>query len=459
LEDHPSAADFKGFLEVATGQQHIARNRKILRHLLGECPICRRQLQLLGWAPSRLARLLSEQGETELARESADEIRYAAAFQGAQEALAQFLAQPPEPVVPLPDLIEALLAIPVDRRHELLESDGRFAAPQLVDWLIEKSHETRYSEPVEMLGWARLGRDLGARCTAASAGGPARLEDLRARAWRQYGNALRVAGQLRESEDALRIAADHLAKGTGDPNLKARHAEQLASLYYIQRRYPEAISQTGEAAAIYRELGERHALARAFVTEAIACLYSGDAEGAIRRLNQATPLIDHQEDPHLLLAACHNLVSSYIELDRPEEALALYLEIKDLYQESNDPLFRLRYSWQEGQLLRNLGELRAAEQILQLTRASYMERGLTVEAAEVSLDLAAVYVKLKASDDLKETVAATAVIFKALGMDRDALASLLQLQQVAHEEQEALELVRTLAAQLESVAKRSPIRS
>jgi tetratricopeptide (TPR) repeat protein len=284
------------------------------------------------------------------------------------------------------------------------------------------------------------------------------MEDLQARTWRQYGNALRVAGQLREAEEAFEVAYDHLKRGTGDPILKALHAEHVAPLYYIQRRYSDAISKTSEAAAIYRELGEVQALARTIVTEAIACLYSGDPEGAIRRLNQALPMIDHEEDPHLLLAACHNLVCCYVNLDRPESALALYLESKDLYQEFSDPLIRLRYSWQEGALLRDLGQLRTAENTLQHTRAGFLEKGLTVEAAEVSLDLAAVYVKLKAFDDLKETVSATAVIFRALGMDRDALASLLQLQQVAHEEQRALELVRSLAAQLEAVAKKPPLR-
>jgi tetratricopeptide (TPR) repeat protein len=341
----------------------------------------------------------------------------------------------------------------------LVEEEGRFAEPQLVDWLIEKSYEARYADPSEMLRWAHLARLIATRCALNFVGSNAKLEDLQARAWRQYGNALRVLGQLRESEEALQIARRHLDRGTGDPVLRARQAEQVASLYTIQRRFPEALGETAEAVAIYRQLGENHALARAIVTEAIACLYSGETESAIRRLNQAIPMIDHEEDPHLLLAACHNLVCCYVNLERPERALALYLESKDLYQVFSDPLIRLRYSWQEGALLRDLGQLRTAETTLQHTRAGFLEKGLTVEAAEVSLDLAAVYVKLKSFDDLKETVSATAVIFRTLGMDRDALASLLQLQQVAHEEQRALELVRSLAAQLEAVAKNGSARA
>jgi tetratricopeptide (TPR) repeat protein len=457
LEVHPSAADFAGFLQGAGGPEHADRNLRILRHLLAECRTCKERLRSLGWPEHGFERLFFE-GNGEDSEERPQGYSYDVAFHRAEAALEECLAPAPPPIVALDRLIEALLATPPAEREALVLSDTVFAVPQLVDWLIEKSHETRYADPADMLLCARIARTLACRCALDSVGSPARSEDLRARAWRQYANALRVAGQFRESEEAFKVAQHHLAEGTGDPLLEALQAEHLASLYTNQRRFPEAIRETEEAAAIYRELGESHALARVIVKEAIAFLYSGDPEGAVRRLNLAIPMIDQEEDPHLLLAACHNLVCCYVDLDRPECALALYLESRELYQEFSDPLIQLRYSWREGVILRDLGQLRGAETTLQHTRAGFLEKGLTVEAAEVSLDLAAVYVKLKAFEDLKETVSATAVIFRALGMDRDALASLLQLQQVAHEEHRALDLVRSLAAQLEAVAKRAPAR-
>src|SRR5215210_6563849 len=76
-------------------------------------------------------------------------------------------------------------------------------------------------------------------------------------------------------------------------------------------------------------------------------------------------------------------------------------------KEFNDSLILLKVGWQEGQLLRNLGHLRAAEAVLLKAQAGFMERGLMYEVALVCLDLAALYVKLKAIDELKQTVTAT----------------------------------------------------
>src|SRR5262249_50720890 len=151
----------------------------------------------------------------------------------------------------------------------------------------------------------------------AASGGTAKLADLRARSWNQLGNALRVSGRLIEAREAMGTAREYLVGGTGDPALRALLIEQMASLYTFERSFGEAIKILGEAAEIYRELGESHALARTLVQEAIASLYAGEPERAVGLLNRAIPLIDHEEDPHLLLAACHNLVRCYIDLDQP----------------------------------------------------------------------------------------------------------------------------------------------
>jgi len=309
-----------------------------------------------------------------------------------------------------------------------------------------------------MLHWASLARSIATRCSPEALGSAAKAADLRARAWGHYGNALRVAGRLREASEAMITAQRYLEMGTREPALHAKLAEQFASLHTFQRRFDAAIASLEESAGIYRQLGESHALARTLVQQAIASLYAGEPERAVQLLNTSIPLIDHEGDPHLLLAACHNLVRCYIDLDRPEQALSIYSEARELYTEFSDSLIQLRAGWQEGQLLRDLGHLRAAETALIQARAGFMERGLMYEVAVVCLDLAALYVKLKCAEDLKQTVTATVPIFRSLGVDREALASLLQLQQLADQEQQALELIRFLNARIEPLSQRRLLR-
>jgi tetratricopeptide (TPR) repeat protein len=459
LLDHPTVEDLESFLRNASRPGHAARNARILRHLLADCSDCRDQLQVLGWTEARLERLVYLPGGTFRTSESLmsekGEYDYSRAFAKAEQAITDFLVVAPLPAVPLEQLLKELDQVPRNAQITLVEEDGRFASPRLAQTLFERSHAARYADPETMLHWAGIARSIATRCGPESQGSTAKLSDLRARAWGHYGNALRVVGRLREAEEAMITAQGYLEAGTGDPALKARLFEQLASLHTFQRRLDAAISTLAEAAEIYRQIGETHALARTLVQQAIAFLYSGEPESAVALLNHAIPLIDHEGDPHLLLAACHNLVRCYIDLEQPQRALSLYSETRNLYKEFNDSLILLRAGWQEGQLLRDLGHLRAAETVLLRAQGGFMERGLMYEVALVCLDLAALYVKLKAIDDLKQTVTATVPIFRALGVDREALASLLQLQQVADKEQQAMELIRFLSARLEPLAKRS----
>lgn len=449
-KEHPSIEDFEGFLRSASGAGRGEQNQQVMRHLLAECPSCKERLKGMGWEGRRLERLLQLPTQEEFV--SATGFDYQKAFAGAQSSLDAFFARE----CPLQASLEALTAelesLPADAQINALSSESRFAHPQVVHRLIDLSHAARYEDPGRMLHLARLARIAADSCTAEAAGSLPKLADVRTRAWGHFGNSLRVCGKLREAEEALLTAQQLRKQGTGDPLLRARLWEQLASLHTFQRRFESAIELADEAGQIYKELEEHHLLASSLVHKAIACLYSGEAESAALILNRAIPLIDHETNPHLLLAACHNLVRCYIDLDRPEQALSLYFEARELYQEFADALILLRAGWQEGQLLRDLGHLHAAESALLRARKGFMERSLSYEAAVVSLDLAAVYVKLGLVEELRQTVSETVPIFRALRVGREALASLLQLQQVADQEHQALGLIRFLTARLERLS-------
>jgi tetratricopeptide (TPR) repeat protein len=434
--DHLDVQDFDRFLRNATEPGISARNVQLVRHLLASCAPCRENLRKAASKPP-------------------GGYDYGASFARAERSLQSFLAPGREPDASPEKLMAELAQLTAEEQSQRAASDGRYAFPSFIKYLVDTSHAVRYQDPARMLHLANLARLAAEACSVEAAGSEPRQADLRAQAWRQYGNSLRVLGRLLEAEEAISIARHHLETGTRDPLLRARFFTQTVSLRLAQRRFDEAIDLAEEAGQIYTELGDDHALASTLVQKAIASLYSGEGEESIRILNRAIPLIDAERDPNLLLSACHNLVRSYIELGRPEQALSLYSETRDLYRRSEDSLFKLRFAWQEGLLLRDLGHLRASETTLLQARQGFVDRELFYEAALISLDLAAVYVKLQAASEFKQTVAETVPIFRALRVERELLGSLLQLQQLSHQDdRQTLALLQVLNTRIEQLSVR-----
>lgn len=427
-QEHPTDAELEGLFRKAASNGHVRGDALVVRHLLRGCATCK------------------DRSRTHLAPRSGYD--YGAAFVGAERALNDFFAVGRLPQVAPEILLDELRSMPENSREDLARSEQRFANVGLVDLLIESSHATRYKNTDEMLSLASLARVVAEVCTVEETGSASRLADLKGRAWGHLGNSLRVCGQLREAEEALSTAEKYLRQGTGDPPLRARLLEQKASLRTFQGRYAEAIDLAESAADVYQEIGQLHDFASSLVHKAMACIYAGEPESAVVVLNQAIPLIDSERNPHLLLAACHNLVVSYVALDKPDQALSLYFETRGLYKDFEDDLILLRAGWQEGQLLRDLGHLQAAEAALLHARKGFVERNLAHEVALVSLDLAWVYVKLGRIEDLKQTVTEAIPIFQALRVGREAIAALLQLQHAEGQEQKALEIIRLLNTRL-----------
>ena len=451
FEGHPKAEDFELFLRGTSRSIHRATNAHVLRHLLSRCAVCGEHLDAMGWSRERVARLL--QPAVEVSRDTAlaatGAYDYSGAFGAVEKAVSAFLA--PEQIsteTPVQQILAELAGLEESAQIRRVKSGEIYAAPAVIRALVERSHSLRHRNADEMLRLAHLAKLAAEVCSVSAAGNERKLADLRARAWGQYGNALRICGQPRAAEEALAASLEHSRQGTGDPALHAWLLGKLASLAVFQGRHEDAIEIYERAGQFYHELGDEHSFAFTLTQKAIAILYSGEASWAVRTLNQAIPLID-EEDPHLLMAACHNLIRCYIDLDRPDQALALYAEVREIYKELDDPLLLLRMAWQEGLLLRDLGHLRAAETALLRARKGYLDEKLAYEVALVSLDLTTVYVKLGLVEEVRRTVMTTVPIFHALRVKLETLAALLQIQKVADQEQQVLELIRTLHSLVE----------
>lgn len=440
-QDHPSIEELETFL---LRPKRGGNTSLVVRHLLADCPACRDRLQQNGWSPERLERLLrmpeAPEASARSLREPASPYNYDQAFERSEKTLSAFMAGGRPVEEPPPELLAEILLLPAAGEIPPLSRENRSKVPHLVKWLIQRSHTARYGDPGKMLEWAHMAHLAVEACSAEDAGGEERLSDLKGQAWRQFGNALRVCGNLTEAGTAMVQAEACLKAGTGDLSLRALYLQQMSSLRTFERRFAEAIELAGEAGEIYDELDDPNGLASTLVQQAIAHTYAGASEPAISLLRRALPLIDSDEDPYLLLAARHNLIRSFLENGKPWEALDLYFQTRELTERFRDPMLLVRSEWQEGQILRDLGHLEQAEAKLLQVRKDLMERGLAYEVAVLAFDLASLYARMGKVEEVNQIVAEAVPIFRALRIGRESLAALIQLRKTANRESQLGEI-------------------
>src|SRR5215213_1728278 len=199
LKNHPTVEDFEGFLRSASGPGSAARDVRVLRHLLAECSSCRDQLQSMGWGSRRLNRLFSFSADRDESGVADAPYNYSQAFAATEQALSAIFAQG-KPAESTPEeLLMELAPLPRDEQERWVMAYSRFANPLLSRKLIEMSHSVRYENASHMLHLSNLARLVAEACTAVAAGSAPKLADLRALGWRQYANALRVVGRMREA--------------------------------------------------------------------------------------------------------------------------------------------------------------------------------------------------------------------------------------------------------------------
>jgi hypothetical protein len=94
----------------------------------------------------------------------------------------------------------------------------------------------------------------------------------------------------------------------------------------------------------------------------------GDGEGAVATLCEATPLVDGERDPRLLLVLRFNLAANLVLLGRHAEGEALLPAVLDLARGIGNELDAVRVHWLEGKIKAGLGRLGEAvaafEQVL-----------------------------------------------------------------------------------------------
>jgi hypothetical protein len=263
----------------------------------------------------------------------------------------------------------------------------------------------------------------------------------------RLANALGVGGDLFAAQKLWPTIRQHLRAGTGDPGLTA-HLDCLEGvLRRGSRRFSDAIALFERAADTASKAGHLSLAARASVTLATVHFHAGDPQTAHAVLCHARPLVCQVDDPRLDLGGRHNFLLCL--LGKPQLALFLYDEALPRYQLYGSPSLRLLGDWLASRLALSLGHPQAAAQHLARVRGSYLDRGMSYDAAVVSLDEALALLEARQHLECADLARAMYGVFEALQIDREANAALLLFAKAAKELRATAELVHEAKRQIE----------
>ncbi|HTQ80672.1 MAG TPA: helix-turn-helix domain-containing protein, partial [Thermoanaerobaculia bacterium] len=199
------------------------------------------------------------------------------------------------------------------------------------------------------------------------------------------GNAQRVGGDLPAAAAAFTRSADLWQRGAAErgPLEEVRLLDLEASLRREQRRLPEALALLDRALAADRTGTSR---ARLLILRAKTLEELGRYEEAVGTLRSVLPSIDGVREPRLLLVVRLNLLEVLQLLGQNSTVEELLPEVQALTVQLGNELDQVRLSWVEARLAASLGRLGEAEAAFQQVCREFFVRGITYDAALVTLE-------------------------------------------------------------------------
>lgn len=320
--------------------------------------------------------------------------------------------------------LRRLLKLPTARREDrIINAKTRYRSRAFIELLIEHCRTRVRSAPREAAQLLELVPTCLLWAPDGLEAGWAKALYVRGEAHR--ANALRVAGDLPAAERLFGDVRRRLALAPlADSSLYAEVASLEASLRADQARPDEAATLLDQAVLIYQEAGEREGIARVLIKRASIVQELERSDQALADLERARGLIDPQEQTFLYLFTVVGSVPILLDLERYEEAEQILTDAEDAFESAAEPWWAFRFRGLQGRAALGRGELEQAEELLDGARQGLLEQELPYDAAAASLDLALVYLHQGRTGEVRRVCRGIAPIFRALGVQREALASL-----------------------------------
>ena len=341
------------------------------------------------------------------------------------------------------------------RRRILIARDFRFQSWGFFEILLERAFQAVLEDPRGAEELLHLALDVADQLDPREHG-PGAVEAAKARAWTHVGNALRVLEEFRLAETAFETAELHLSRSWLDPLDEALLLECWATLRRAQRHFAEARELIEGAVAIYDEIRDPHLQGRALMTKGMILQYQGDADEAADCFRTCLPLL---EEPRSLALCLLNLAGCLQDAGRSAEAAALIPEARRSLEQAGTRPDLLRLRWTEAKAAAGLGRPEEAEAAFLEVRQAFLEGFFAFDAALISLDLAALYLRQGRVEETKRLAAEILPVFRSREVHRDAMAAVIVFQRAAELENLTLGLVEKIGARLRSARSEPPSRA
>ena len=284
--------------------------------------------------------------------------------------------------------------------------------------------------------------------------------DLAAKAWGEVGNARRRTGAFIDAEQAFRTAMGYAGRGTGDVELHAILLDLSASLSIDERNFDRADKSLALAGLLYEKSGHEEKVAKALIQRGLVAAYTEKFEIAASFFGRALCRIDREQEPQLFRTAVLNAVGALIDLNELDRAETLLADSRPLIEEIGGAVDQPKLRWVEAKIARAAGRHHQAERAFREIRRGFSDERMPYYVALVNLELCAIWLHARRTEELRAAVGEALATFLGLGIEREALASVILLDQAVQQDRATLEMLTRALREVEGLeGRRLAIRS
>ena len=434
--------------DFLAGRLDEAGRRRMLLHLMTGCARCRRRLEpLLGEEPWTAAEPVAEELYDEVL------IRAGATARSLTKRWKQETVKLGRALVLLDQAPGGL----GDSKFPYRQAQALHGWP-LCEALLRKSYEARFSDPKRMLSLAESAAGVAKHIRLDKYPWPGFVGDLRARAFSELGNALRLNLRFKDAEEAFEAARKYLEQGSGDLLVSARVMDLEASLRSSQRQLEEAIGLLEEVHHLYEAAGDSHLAGRALIAMGTNVHYLGQPSEAVKLFERGLALISAEQDSRLYFSTTFNIIDSLACCGEFQQASRLLLQSSLREAFADEPLNLLKLRWVEGKIHAGLGRLATAERAFSQVRQEFLRIGQFYEAALVGMELAAVWLRQGRAAEVQELATEMHEIFDELGVEREAAKAFYFVREACRSQAVNLLLIDRIRVFLERLPWRPGLR-